>query len=329
MELRTVINIQPSDRKITYSDPVLFTGSCFAAEIGSKMQEGMMPVMINPAGTVYNPVSVINTLNTIIPGKTFTKDDLYHHKDKWLSFSHYTDFSSDDPEDVLDKINRRSAEAREFIKSAGFLFVTFGTARVFRLKSNGEIVSNCHKIPQSMFERELLTVDSVVTLWMRQLDILKKEFPGMKVIFTISPVRHWKDGPHGNQVSKSVLFLAVEELLRHPSSPEYFPAYEILMDELRDYRFYADDMLHPSGVAVDFIWEAFKSRYLGRNTTDTWKEASAIVRARRHRITSETSGDTRAFAETVLQRIANLSEKIASPELTEAKFYFEGLIRGK
>ena len=225
MELRTKVIIEPSEDKISYDDRVMLIGSCFASSMGSRMEIGRMPVMINPAGAVFNPVSVSNTLETITSGKEFTQDDLSFHEGTWFSFYHYTDFSSDDPLKVLDKINRKSREALNFLKNTGFLFITLGTARVYRLKKTGEIVSNCHKIPSGQFEPELLNVGDIVTLWERQLDMLNRLFPRLKVIFTISPVRHWKDGAHGNQVSKSVLLLAVEELLGHSSSPEYFPAY--------------------------------------------------------------------------------------------------------
>lgn len=326
MELRTRIDIGKSKEKISYSDPVLFIGSCFASETGSKLGEGKMQVLINPAGTVYNPVSVINTLNSIISGKPLKKEDLYCHEGTWLSFSHYTDFNSEDPVRVLEKVNRSSVDARSFLGKAHFLFVTFGTARAFRLKETGAIVSNCHKLPSSFFERELLKVTDIVNLWNKQLDFLAAEFPALKVVFTISPIRHWKDGAHGNQVSKAALFLAVEELLRHPSSPGYFPAFEILMDELRDYRFYNEDMLHPSKVAVDYIWEKFMEYYLENDTVETWKEASKITRAVRHRITSENVGNIRKFAESMLSRIQRLETSLKVVDFTKEKEYFSSLI---
>ena len=251
MEFRTTIKIPPSPDRITFNDPVMFIGSCFATSIGNKLEAGRMPVMINPSGTVYNPVSVTNTLQTIASGRNYKKEDLYNNNGIWLSFDHYTDFSSDSPEQALDKINRQIEAAGRFLSGAHYLFITFGTARIFRWKKTGKIVSNCHKIPAAEFTHDLLTVNDIVKLWNGQLDRLHSMFPALRVVFTISPVRHWKDGAHGNQVSKSVLFLAVEELLGHSSHPVYFPAYELLMDDLRDYRFYDDDLLHPSAAAID------------------------------------------------------------------------------
>ena len=325
MELRTTLNIEPSPDKIAYSDHVMFIGSCFASEIGSQLENGKMQVMINPAGTVYNPVSVINTLDTIISGKNFTRDDLQLYQGKWLSFSHYTDFSDRDPEKALDKINRKTIEAKEFLKKAKYLFVTFGTARVYRLKETGAIVSNCHKLPADHFERELLSVINIVNVWTRQLEKLNSLFPGLKIIFTISPVRHWKDGAHGNQVSKSVLFLAVEELLNLPFSTGYFPAYELMMDDLRDYRFYADDMIHPTQLAVDYIWEAFSECYMDRKTVEIWKEASKILKASRHRLREPGSG-TKHFAENMISKIKRLEAHVPGIDFTPEKQYFENLI---
>jgi hypothetical protein len=212
MELRTTFNIDPSPFRITYDDNILFIGSCFASSIGAQMETGKLAVMINPSGTVYNPVSVCRTLDTITDGKEFTQDDLYYHDGMWLSFCHYTDFSSEDPVKVLIKINSKMKEASDFLKKAKYLFITLGTARIYRWRKTGAVVSNCHKIPSVQFSPELLSVNEIVTLWTNQLDKLNLLYPHLRVIFTISPVRHMKDGAHGNQISKSVLFLAVEEL---------------------------------------------------------------------------------------------------------------------
>jgi len=325
MELRTTFDIPYSDRKISYSDPVMFIGSCFATSIGKQFEVGHMPVMINPSGTTYNPVSVCSTLNTIIGGSNYVITDLCNYEGTWISFDHYNDFSSPDPEALLDKINKKSAEGLKFISSARFLFITFGTARVYRWNETGNIVSNCHKIPASKFTRELLSVDYITALWKDQLDKLKSLFPELKVVFTISPVRHWKDGAHGNQVSKSILFIAVEELLKHPSEPEYFPAYELLMDDLRDYRFYDDDMLHPSDVAVDYIWNAFTRCYFDDSTMNLWQECFKISRAVSHRVRAGSEDQIRIFAETMLGRIDSLNGRYPGINLAKEKEYFRNL----
>jgi hypothetical protein len=322
MELRTTFPLESVNQKITYNDRVMFIGSCFAANIGSQMEMGHMPVMINPAGAVFNPVSVCNTLDTITSGKQFTLEDLHFYDGNWLSFYHYTDFSGDDPVRVLEKINKKSKEASDFLWQAEYLFITLGTARVYRLKKSGLIVSNCHKIPAEQFESILLTVEEIVSLWNLQLDKLRLLYPKLNIVFTISPVRHWKDGAHGNQVSKSVLFIAVEELLKHKTGPKYFPAYEIVMDDLRDYRFYAEDMLHPSVVATNYIWEAFAGCYIENDTLNIWKEAVKITKALNHRSYTDSPVKIRYFAERMLKQISDFKFKFPDVDLSREEEHF-------
>jgi hypothetical protein len=326
MELRTTFNIEPSSAKITYRDRTMFIGSCFASSIGSQMQKGKMAVMINPAGTVYNPVSVCNTLDMIMDGREFKQDDLYFHDGMWLSLLHYTNFSSEDPDIVLEKINDTLKNASIFLQDAGFLFITFGTARIYIWKKTGTIVSNCHKIPSIFFSSELLSVNEIVDLWTRKLDGLASLFPHLKVIFTISPVRHLKDSAHGNQVSKSVLFLVVEELLKHSSKPQYFPAFELMMDDLRDYRFYDDDMIHPSAAAIDYIWDSFSKTYFEDSTGRIWNEAMKIFRACNHRFQTDSPSKKKIFAEKILKQISELESKIPSLRFSEERDYFMKLL---
>jgi hypothetical protein len=327
MELRTTFSIEPSGYKITYNDPVMFIGSCFASSIGSKMEMGRMPVLINPAGAVFNPVSVCNTIETIISEREFVQEKLYNHEGTYLSFYHYTDFSSDDPAKVLEKINNRSRQAFTFLKSAKFLFITFGTARIYRFRKTGQIVSNCHKIPSAQFEPELLTVSEIVTLWAKLLDKLFSLFPKLRIIFTISPVRHWKDGAHGNHVSKSTLFLSVEELLNHSVKPDYFPAYELLMDDLRDYRYYDEDMLHPSDTAVNYIWDAFSKCYIDSKTSNIWSEVVKVTKACQHRFNTDSTIRISHFAEGMLKQISEIEGKIPEVDLSSERNYFQWLLK--
>ena len=327
MDFRTTFKIPPSPDKITYNDPAMFIGSCFATSIGKQFETGHLPVMINPAGTVYNPVSVINTLQTITSGKIYKKEDLCHYNGLWFSFDHYTDFSSENAEKVISNINNRNEMAGKFLSCAHYLFITFGTARVFRWNKTGKIVSNCHKIAAAEFTHELLSVNEIVTLWNDQLDRLHSLYPALKVVFTVSPVRHWKDGAHGNQVSKSVLFLAIEELLDHPSCPVYFPAYELLMDDLRDYRFYDDDLLHPSAAAVNYIWDAFSECWLDKKTSDLWKEINKITKAFSHRINNDTGRGLKTFAGKMISAIDNINAKQPGLNLDTERSYFLGLLK--
>jgi hypothetical protein len=326
MELRTTFNIETSPFRITYDDTVMFIGSCFASSIGEQMKRGKMTVMINPTGTVYNPVSVCNTLDSITSGVEFTKESLHFHNGMWLSFCHYTDFSSEDPDKSLLKINSKLKEASLFLEKSGFLFITLGTARIYRWKKTGQIVSNCHKIPSEEFSRELLSVNGIVDLWTKQLDRLSGMYPNLKVIFTVSPVRHLKDGAHGNQISKSVLLLAIEELLGHNSKPGYFPAYELLMDDLRDYRFYSEDMIHLSESAVNYIWNAFSASYIDPAAVKIWNEALKITKARTHRFNTDSISKKKDFARNMLNNISQIENKVSQIDFSEEKSYFLKLL---
>jgi hypothetical protein len=264
---------------------------------------------------------LLTPLENVISGKKSADEDLFFHNGTWMSLSHYTEFSGSDKEALLNKINARTAASHEFLANARVLFITFGTARVFSLHETGRIVSNCHKLPGDLFTRELLTAESIVNRWNILLDRLTAFNPSLKVVFTISPVRHWKDGAHGNQVSKSVLFIATEELLKHQSEPGYFPAFEILLDELRDYRFYADDMLHPSDSAVRYIWERFSECYLDNTAIETWKEAAGVTAAVRHRIAGS-GKKVHDFAENMLSRIARIEAKVPGIDFSDEKKVF-------
>jgi hypothetical protein len=325
MEFRTEVKVTGSFRKIDYRTPVMFLGSCFAGEMAGKMEAGLMPVMCNPAGVVYNPLSVASTLRNIISAKVFTTDDLWFHNNKWLSFNHYTDFSGEERALVLERLNTSAQSARTFLQSAGFLFVTFGTARIFRRADTGEVVSNCHKIPAQFFERELLTVHSVVEEWARLLDDIKRFNPDLAVVFTVSPVRHLKDGAHGNQISKAVLLLAIENLMDHYTKPDYFPSYEIFMDDLRDYRFYNTDMVHPSVAAVEYVWEKFRQVWFDPATSDTWREVASVKMASEHRLMNSTKIERAGFAAGMIRKIEMLQSAGYGIDFSTLLEYFRKL----
>lgn len=325
MDFRTTFSIDPSTVKITYRDPAMFLGSCFASEIGGQLEEGRMPVMINPAGAVYNPVSVSNVLEIISSKRKFEIADLYNYNDTYLSFFHNTEFSSSKAYKVLGRINETTNAAHEFLSEARFLFITFGTARIFRLRESGMIVSNCHKLPSDLFVRELLSVEEIEKIWSARLDQLQTLYPKLRVVFTISPVRHWKDGAHGNQVSKAVLLLSVEKLLARFPSTGYFPAYELLLDDLRDYRYYANDMLHPSEKAVDYIWEAFAGAFLDRGTLEIRNEVARIIKAAEHRLMSDSPAGIKKFTVIMAERIEAVLRKEPSIDLKREKVYFTSL----
>jgi len=326
MEFRTTFNIDPSKNKINYNTPVVFIGSCFASEIGTKMAEGKMNVLINPSGVLYNPISIYNTIDIVLERRLFTNDDLYNYKGINHSFYHYSDFSSEIPSVAIDKINSATLNASSFLKKARFLFITFGTARVYRFKENNKIVSNCHKLPASLFSNEMLTVEEITLMWNEILNRLHSFNNHLRIIFTVSPVRHWKDGAHLNQLSKSILFLCIEKLLEHRSVEGYFPAYELLIDDLRDYRYYAEDMLHPSRTSIEYIWNAFSGCYFDSETATQWKEVFGITKAMNHRFLSDSLKGKSEFAQNIFKKISAIEKKNPSIQLEKEKSYFQNLI---
>lgn len=329
MQLRTVINTEPAQERISYETPVMFTGSCFAGEMGEMLTAGRMKVMVNPSGVLYNPVSVARQFEVLVSQYRYSLDDLISYQGRYISFDHGTAFSDRSPERVLEKINNTVAEAGEFLKSAGFLFVTFGTARVFRWIKTGRIVSNCHKIPQKEFDREIISVEDIAENWIVLLKRLRDFNPGIRVIFTVSPVRHWKDGAHGNQVSKSVLMLAIEKIIDAIGFAGYFPSYELLLDDLRDYRFYSADMLHPSTVATDYIGEFFRDTYFDNKTRQIYGEVSSIALAGKHRTAGMDKQDLTDFSGIMLGKISRLEDKYPFVDLSADRDYFQALLAEK
>jgi len=309
LEFRTKVDVQPFPFSLGYHTPMLFCGSCFTENIGLMMHERKLPIVINPFGVVYNPISVKLVIERILSSKSFNEAELNFRNGLWYSYLHHTSFSSPDKEKCLELINAEQANASDFIKTTNCLLVTFGTARVYYLKQNGEPVANCHKIPAKEFENRLLTVDEIVKEWSTLIDKLLKQNPDLKIVFTISPVRHWKDGAVGNQQSKSILNVAVHELLNaYPKNAFYFPAYEILMDDLRDYRYYADDMLHPSKVAVEYIWEKFKASIIDSKTLKLMVDVEKVISAASHRPFNPDTSEHRTFVANTLEQIKRLRQ---------------------
>jgi len=325
MSFRTTINIPNPGFKISYNDPVMFLGSCFSNYIGDKFRDGFLPVSVNPAGTLFNPASVAKNIDSFIGQQSVDPNDIAVHNGKYFSLCHSTSFSGGSSASVSQKVNNMIAEASAFLSHAGFLFITLGTARVYRYKKSGLIAANCHKLPSELFSQELLTPEIIISEWTVLLEKLQNKLPQLKIIFTVSPVRHWKDGPYGNQVSKSVLFLVIDKLLNKFSQTSYFPSYEIMMDDLRDYRFYSSDMLHPSETAIDYIWEKFCETYFDVVTKDHWNDASEISRAMTHRIRDEQSTDTKRFIEIMLGKIKVFESKVPSADLRRAYEWIESL----
>jgi hypothetical protein len=236
--------------------------------------------------------------------------EIFYHQERWHSYMHHSDFSCREQSDTIDKINSTLLEASDKLNSLDYLIVTYGTAYVYRRKEDNRVVGNCHKLPAKEFTRELLSVDEIVENTAPIIERLTAERPTAKIIFTVSPIRHLRDGAHDNQRSKATLILAIEELRRlFPNNTAYFPAYEIMLDELRDYRFYAEDMIHPSPVAIEYIWEKFQTFSFDSSTMATNKEINEIMRALAHRPFDEHSQNYHRFIQETMRKIELLKER--------------------
>ena len=306
-DFRTEVGIKPYPFSLGYSSPTMFCGSCFTENIGSIMVDRKMPISVNPFGVVYNPISVKLVIERILNAKPFEESDLRFRNGLWFSYLHHTSYSSLNKEECLESINTDLHHASEFAKGMKYLLVTFGTARGYYLKENNQPVANCHKIPAKEFDNRLMSVEDILVNWSILIDELLKRNTDLKIIFTISPVRHWKDGASGNQQSKSILNVAIHELIKkYPESTFYFPAYEILMDDLRDYRFYADDMLHPSRVAVDYIWEKFKGSLIDSESIALMKDIERVILAVNHKPFNPNTPEHKEFVVNTLEQIKRI-----------------------
>ena len=252
MKLQTIVDIKPSDWQIGYEDKILMLGSCFSDEIGAQMKQRHLSVTCNPFGTLYNPLSIAQAMQmTQIP-------ELVQHDGLWHSMAHHGSFSRPTREETEQAVNTSIDILQTALRTASTVIITFGTSWVYEMDSF--IVGNCHKLPAECFTRRRLSVEEIVAAWQPIID----SYPDKHWIFTVSPIRHVKDGLHENQLSKATLLMAVEQLSSQEERSDrvsYFPSYEILLDELRDYRFFADDLVHPSSLAVQYIWERFTETF--------------------------------------------------------------------
>lgn len=285
MQLFTPVNIAPSPLRIDHQTPLLLVGSCFTDEVGARLQAAGFECLCNPFGTLYNPFSVALCLQKAVNDEPIGSEHLVQHEGLWHSWLHHGRFSDSDKQTVLHSCNEAIHATHHFLQRSPVVFCTFGTAYTFFLSDpsassamQGRPVANCHKLPAAMFRRRRLSVSEIVECWQPLVSALSVPF-----VFTVSPIRHLTDGAHGNQLSKSTLLLAVDQLVRDSDRCGYFDSYEILMDELRDYRFYARDLCHPTDVAVDIIWERFQQTYMADETRTLARQKEKEWRQRQHR----------------------------------------------
>ena len=301
MDLLTKVNIPLPERQIGYQDKILLLGSCFADNMGKKFEEYYFQTTINPFGTLYNPASIMKAIT--LSFKHDNKHYILQHNGLWHSMMHHGSFSHPDKNELLRRYNESLTIMRNALQEASTIVVTFGTSWIYQVE--GMVVANCHKMPADRFRRDCMTEGRIIDMWLPLL----VQFPNKHWIFTVSPIRHIKDGLHANHLSKATLLQAIDTLivnargLNPSSSYSYFPSYEIMLDELRDYRFYAEDMLHPSQVAVDYIWHRFADSYFSSDTCKEMRVLHQLWRDRNHRFLHAESPEARNFADRITERI--------------------------
>ncbi|MCQ2192823.1 MAG: GSCFA domain-containing protein [Paludibacteraceae bacterium] len=323
MDFRTEIKVQKADFGISYADRLFFVGSCFSTNMAERLSALKFPLSVNPTGVLYNPASVCQMLQRLLDGELLTAEDTFETDGVWNSFLLHSSFASLSQNELLEKANAALQNAAVALKGANCVFLTFGTAWVYKLKATGGVVGNCHKVPASQFERVRLSPEDVVAECLPVFQQLIEQQPKVHIVLTVSPIRHWKDGAHGNQLSKATLLLAIDQLCQlFPDNVSYFPSYEILMDDLRDYRFYADDMLHPSAMAVDYIFQKFCETYVSTETSAAMKEIEQVVAAACHRPFNAESFGYKLFCERTKTKIDELKKRFPQLDFTKEENAF-------
>lgn len=304
---RTILNIPPSEFKIAHDHRIMMLGSCFTDNIGAALDAGKFQVHSNPYGVIYNPYSVQEVLQHILGFRKIETSDLVQVDGIWHSYLHHGSFGNAQKELLEEQINITRNEALNFLQKADYLFITFGTAWVYQLKKTRHIVANCHKMPESNFHRFRLSTCDIVDEFNQLIRYLAEMNPNLKIVFTVSPVRHLRDGAVENQVSKALLTIAVHELIGMHSHCSYFPSYEIVMDDLRDYRFYADDMVHLNNQAIRYVFERFSQAYFSPSTVDILGRVQKIQQALTHRPFNDQSAEHLMFLQKTKTGIEQLS----------------------
>ena len=277
---RTLITIPEFPFRLNYKTPLLFIGSCFSENIGNQLEELKFPVNINPFGTLYNPASILQVLDTIISNKQMTKADLSFSAGKYFHYLFNTTFTDPEQNTLLQKINLTIKDTHDFFSKANTIFITLGTSFAYRLNSNNEIVSNCHRQPAKLFTRILLDTETIKSYLAKTVEMIGKT---KNIVFTISPIRHLKDGLPGNQRSKAQLIDAVHQIVEKHENTFYFPAYEIMMDDLRDYRYYDTTLTHLSPAAIQYIFYHFSKTFFNANTQQMMHSVDKLNKQLRHR----------------------------------------------
>jgi len=312
MNLQTQIPIQKEFRNpIDYTSKLLLIGSCFSENIGGKLEHYKFQTVQNPLGILFHPIAIENLICNVINEKVYTENDVFFHNERWHCFDAHSVLSNPNKEALLKGLNQAILSTNKQAHNSTHLVITLGTSWVYRHIETDAIVSNCHKIPQKKFLKELLSIDEITQSLEAIITLVKSVNKDVAILFTVSPVRHLKDGFIENQQSKAHLITAIHQVLNRGNA-FYFPSYELMMDELRDYRFYAEDMLHPNQTAINYIWEKFTTSWVSEEARITMQEVAAIQQGLAHRPFNESSEQHQQFLKTLQQKMETLQKTVPS-----------------
>lgn len=320
--LMTPVSVPGYNPRIRYRDTIFMIGSCFTEHINRKLERYKYGICSNPFGILYNPVSMAIALERIVQHRFYDAEELVYHQGLYHSMDHHGSFSGKNAEDVAAKINSSMRQAHDLLKKSTHVFISPGTSKVYTYHPSGQVVGNCHKIPQTAFDYSQLSMDTCIEAFERIYNAVTTISPQTAIIWTISPVRHVRDGLIENQRSKALLIMATDHMLKNHPGSNYFPAYEIMMDQLRDYRFYARDLIHPSEVAIDIIWEIFCDAYLDPHERIHHDAIEKIKRAMEHRWLHQDPEAIRAFAKNQLRQIDEMASVLPDDNWQQERQYF-------
>ena len=318
-DLQTKVEIPTPDFTIGYNNAISLLGSCFSDNIGLKLKRLKFNACINPFGVLYNPASISIAIDNLLNKDTFKEKDLSYHNDLWFSYAHHSSFSNADKDTCLSNINQSFTQAKRKVEDTDVWIITLGTSWIYRLKETNQVVANCHKVTSDKFNREFIDIDEIHKYLNNALTNLLTLRPDAKVIFTVSPIRHWKDGAIENMRSKASLILAIKKIQATFSQCYYFPTYEIYMDELRDYRFYDSDMLHPSEFSINLIWLRFVETFLDKKSTDILKKVEKLVKSYEHKTFNTQTNAYQKFANKLIQSTEEFEKQHPAISFSEEK----------
>lgn len=310
MQLQTIVPIKPSENKIDYHSKIVSIGSCFAVNMAQRFQQFQFQQAVNPFGILFHPIAIAKLIDFAVENKTFTAEDVFLHNEIWSSFDAHSDLNELEQEDIIDTLNAKVAFLRNRLNEASHVVLTFGTAWVYRNIEKNQLVANCHKVPQNHFSKELLTVAQCENAIASIEKGIRKLNPNVQITYTLSPVRHIKDGYVENQRSKAHLITALQNHLENNTEKNYyFPSYEIVMDELRDYRFFTKDLIHPNEMAVDYIWEKFVENTIEPSILPTMKMVDEVQKGLAHRPFNPYTEAHQKFLDKLAQKLDVLLEQ--------------------